>query len=83
MLTKFGFAENQPEVLLFYYYNKEHPGEMHSGAWDRFNNFSIDKEMYDRVQSIFPQMIASNQRKVLLKNYGSLEVDASLPIAEQ
>jgi hypothetical protein len=54
LLKKFEFDENQKEVLTFYFYNKEHPNEMKSGAWHRFMNFSLDSEMYDRVQMLFP-----------------------------
>ena len=60
LLQKFGINENQTEVLTYYFYNKEHPNEMKSGAWRRFMTFSVEREMYDRVQSLFPMMTAQS-----------------------
>ncbi len=83
MLKKFNHDLNQREVLLFYFVNKEHPGILQSAAWDRYLNFSMEKEMYDRVQAMFPHMKTQNQFNMLAKNYGNFEVDASLTPAER
>jgi hypothetical protein len=83
LLNTFSYNENNHSVLVYYMFVKDHPFILNSASWDYYWNFSLDKELYGRVEAIFPYMRPSHQKKFLMKNYGNVEVDPSLPMEEQ